>query len=330
MSDRERDGGLPGLKTAGTVGARKERGPMTGIRTGRDVRTSLRSRLRRVMAVGGLVLLATTAIGCQKAVDQFKAKQIIRKGNAYFKEQLYEDALKQYEQAMKLDPSEIRIKKFVAMANMAVYNPGSEHPKDIQALETAIKFFKEYLAVKPEDQGAAKFLVTTYMNSRRYDDAIQYFKDWIKTHGDDKQAVQTIAMLYAKKGDFEQSMQWQENLAKLDSGNAEVFYTIGVTCWDKSYNTPLTDMDGMARKALIDKGMAALEKANSLRADYFEAMLYVNLLYREYAKLENDPLKKEELLAQAMEWQKKALASRDRVKQKEREEAARKNPLEAM
>jgi tetratricopeptide (TPR) repeat protein len=303
---------------------------MTGIRTGRDVRTSLRSRLRRVMAVGGLVLLATTAIGCQKAVDQFKAKQIIRKGNAYFKEQLYEDALKQYEQAMKLDPSEIRIKKFVAMANMAVYNPGSEHPKDIQALETAIKFFKEYLAVKPEDQGAAKFLVTTYMNSRRYDDAIQYFKDWIKTHGDDKQAVQTIAMLYAKKGDFEQSMQWQENLAKLDSGNAEVFYTIGVTCWDKSYNTPLTDMDGMARKALIDKGMAALEKANSLRADYFEAMLYVNLLYREYAKLENDPLKKEELLAKATEWQKKALAARDRVKQKEREEAARKNPLEAM
>ncbi len=303
---------------------------MTGIRTGRDARTSLRSRLRRVMAVGGLVLLGTTVAGCQKTVDQFKAKQIIRKGNAYFKEQLYEDALKQYEAAMKLDPSEIRIKKFVAMANMAVYNPGSQHPKDLKALETSIKFFKEYLAVKPEDQGAAKFLVTTYMNSRRYDDAIDYFKGWLKTHGDDKQAVQTIAMLYARKGDFEQSMDWQHNLAKLDPTNAEVFYTIGVTCWDKSYNTPMDQMDGEARKALIDKGMAALEKANSLRADYFESMLYVNLLYREYAKLENDPAKKEELLALAMEWQKKALAARDRVKQKEREEAARKNPLEAI
>lgn len=303
---------------------------MTGIRTGRDARTSLRSRLRRVMAVGGLVLLGTTVAGCQKTVDQFKAKQIIRKGNAYFKEQLYEDALKQYEAAMKLDPSEIRIKKFVAMANMAVYNPGSQHPKDLKALETSIKYFKEYLAVKPEDQGAAKFLVTTYMNSRRYDDAIDYFKGWLKTHGDDKQAVQTIAMLYARKGDFEQSMDWQHNLAKLDPTNAEVFYTIGVTCWDKSYNTPMDQMDGEARKALIDKGMAALEKANSLRADYFESMLYVNLLYREYAKLENDPAKKEELLALAMEWQKKALAARDRVKQKEREEAARKNPLEAI
>ena len=303
---------------------------MTGIRTGRDARTSLRNRLRRVMAVGGLALLVTTATGCEKVADQFKAKQTIRKGNAYFKEQLYEDALKQYEEAMRLDPSEIRIKKFVAMANMALYNPGSTHEKDVHALEAAIKYFKEYLAAKPEDQGAAKFLVTTYMNSRRYDDAIDYFKEWLKKHGDDKQAVQTIAMLYAKKGDFDQSMEWQENLAKLDPTNAEVFYTIGVTCWDKSYNTPMTEMDGEARKAMIDRGMAALEKANSLREDYYEAMLYVNLLYREYAKLENDPAKKEELLAQATEWQKKALAARDRVKQKEREEAARKNPLEAL
>ena len=303
---------------------------MTETRTGKEARTSLRSRIRRVMAVGGLILLGTTAMGCQKTVNQFKAKQVIRKGNAYFKQQLYDDALKQYEEAMKLDPNEIRIKKFVAMGNMAIYNPGSQHPKDLNALETSIKYFKEYLAVKPEDQSAAKFLVTTYMNSRRYDDAIQYFKDWLKLHSADKQAVQTIAMLYAKKGDFEQSMEWQDNLSKLDPTNAEVFYTIGVTCWDKSYNTPPDQMDGATRKALADRGMAALDKANALRADYFEAMLYVNLLYREYAKLENDPRQKEELLAKATEWQKKALAARDRVKQKEREEAARKNPLEAL
>ena len=288
--------------------------------------TTGRRRTVRRIAVTGLAVLSLTVAAC----DKFKSKQLIREGNAYFKEQLYEDALKQYELAMKLDPSEVRIKKFVAMANMATYNPGSQHPKDLKALETAIKYFKEYLAVKPEDQGAAKFLVTTYMNSRRYDDAIQYFKDWLKSHADDKQAVQTIAMLYAKKGDFDQSMQWQENLAKIDSNNPEVFYTIGVTCWDKSYNTPMDQMDGVARKAMLDKGMAALEKTNALRPDFFEAMLYVNLLYRQYERLENDPSKKAELLAKAAEWQQKALAARDRVKQKEREEAARKNPLEAI
>jgi len=129
---------------------------MTGIGTGRDGRKILRSRLRRVMAVAGLALVVTTGTGCQRVVDQFKAKQLIRKGNAYFKEQLYEDALKQYEEAAKLDPTEVRLKKFVAMANMATYNPGSQHEKDIKALETSIKYFKEYLAAKPEDEGAGE------------------------------------------------------------------------------------------------------------------------------------------------------------------------------
>lgn len=278
------------------------------------------------LAAAALVLLSFAAAGC----DKFKSKQLIREGNAYFKEQLYEDALKKYEQAQALDPEEVRLDKFVAMGNMALYNPGSTHPKDIAALTKAIEHFKKYLAARPDDEKAAKFLVTTYMNAQKYDDAIAYFKEWLQKHPEDKQAVQTIAMLHAKKGEFEQSMEWQEKLSKMDPNNAEVFYTIGVTCWDKSYNTPADQMDGETRKALVDRGMAALEKANSLRADYFEAMLYVNLLYREYAKLENDPAKKQELLNKAAEWQTKALAARDRVKQKEREEAAKKNPLEAM
>ncbi len=40
-------------------------------------------------AVSALVLLSFAAAGC----DKFKSKQLIREGNAYFKEQLYEDAL---------------------------------------------------------------------------------------------------------------------------------------------------------------------------------------------------------------------------------------------
>ena len=280
----------------------------------------------RVSALLVAASLALTVTGC----NRLQSRQLIRKGNQYFKEQLYADALEKYKQAKELDPKEIRLDKFIAMSYMGMYNPASTNPKDAEALENAIENFKKYLAAKPDDEKAAKLLVTTYMNSGKIDEAIDFFKDMLQRNPKDTAAVQTIAMLYAKKGDFEQSMEWQDNLAKLDPTNAEVFYTIGVTCWDKSYNTPMDQMDGEARKALIDRGMNALNKANELRADYFEAMLYVNLLYREYAKLENDPLKKEELLAKATEWQQKALAARDRVKKKEREEAARKNPLEAI
>ncbi len=285
-----------------------------------------RGQGRRWPRVAALLVLSVVGSGCNK----FKSKQLIREGNAYFKEQLYEDALKKYDAALALDPNEVRLHKFVAMGNMALYNPGSTHEKDKQALERAIEHFKIYLAARPEDEKAARYLVTTYMNSQRYDDAIAYFKDWYGKHPTDNQAVQTIAMLYGKKGDFDQSMEWQKKRAQLEPNNAEVFYTMGVTCWEKVRNTPPDQMDAAKRKELTDLGMASLQKANQLKADYFETMVYINLMYREYTKSETDEAKKADLLAQADQWQKKALEARARALQKQREEAAAKNPLEAM
>jgi tetratricopeptide (TPR) repeat protein len=289
-------------------------------------RASRPSHGRRAAALLAIAVLSLASAGC----DRFKAKRLVREGNAFFKEQLYEDALKRYEEARTLDPTEIRFAKFVAMGNMALYNPGSTHPKDQEALKKAIENFKFYLDKKPDDEKAAKYLITTYMNSGKYDDAIEYFKQWRTAHPTDVKAVQTIAMLYAKKGDFENSMIWQKEHAKLEPRNPDVFYTLGVTCWDKVYNAPPDKMDGDKRKELVDYGMAQLMKAIELRPDYFESMLYVNLMYREYAKLENDEAKKADLKAKADEWQKKALEVRAQVMKKQREEAAAKNPLEAM
>ena len=295
-------------------------------------RTGGERRGQRLAAAAALVLLSFAAAGC----DKFKSKQLIREGNACFKEQLYEDALKKYEQAQSLDPDEVRLDKFVAMGNMALYNPGSTHPKDIAALTKSIEHFKKYLASRPDDEKADKFLVTTYMNAQKYDDAIAYFKDFIGKHPKDSQAVQTVAMLYAKKGDYENSIDWQKKRAELEPNNADVFYTMGVTAWDKSYNAPGADVSpehGLTpekRKEILDFGMAQLDRAIQLNPDYFEAMLYKNLLFRQYVRIEPDPAKVADLNAKATEWQQKALEIRKKIQDKQRAEQAAKNPLEAM
>ena len=105
---------------------------------------------------------------------------------------------------------------------------------------------------------AAKYLVTTYMNASKYDDAIAYFKDLYSKHPDDAQAVQTVAMLYGKKGDFEQSMEWQRKRVKLEPNNADVYYTMGATAWQQSYDHPGDAIDPAKRKQIIDEGMENL------------------------------------------------------------------------
>lgn len=284
------------------------------------------SRRRRWFPAALLVLVAFGTAGCAK----IQARQLIKKGNAHFKEQQYDEALSAYQKAHDLDPGEVRLLKFVAMGHMALYNPGSTHPKDIDALNKAIENFKAYLAAKPDDEQAAKYLVTTYMNSQKYDDAIGYFKEWFTKHPADTQAVQTIAMLYAKKGDFDETMAWQKKRGEMEPSNAEVFYTMGVTCWDKSYNTPQDQMDPVRRREIVDRGMAQIDRAIQLRAGYFEAMLYKGLLIREQVKMEPNAGRQAELKASADDWQKKALVARAEAIKKARVEAASKNPLEAM
>jgi tetratricopeptide (TPR) repeat protein len=143
-------------------------------------------------------------------------------------------------------------------------------------------------------------------------------------------------MLYAKQGDYENSMEWQKKRGELEPNNSDVFYTMGVTAWDKSYNTmgidtaPDKGITNEKRKEMLDFGMAQLDKAIQLNPDYFEAMLYKNLLYRQYVRIESDPAKVAELNAKATEWQQKALEIRKKMQEKRRLEQANKNPLEAM
>lgn len=298
---------------------------MTESRTGALMRAKVGRAAARLTAALVVVALALTVTGCSR----LKSRQLIRKGNQYFKEQLYADALEKYKQAKELDPKEVRLDKFIAMSYMGMYNPTSTNPKDAEALQNAIDNFKKYIAARPDDEKAAKLLVTTYMNSGKIDEAIEFFKDMLQRNPKDTAAVQTIAMLFAKKGDFENSMTWQRKRAELEPANAEVYYTMGVTAWDKSYNTVPEAMAADQRRAIVDQGLKDLDKALELNPDYFEAMFYENLLYRELAKLDTGATRTEDL-AKADEWQKKGLEVRKKVQEKQRLEMAKQNPLEGM
>jgi len=254
-----------------------------------------------------VLTVALVLTGC----DKIRSKQELKKGNEFFKASQYDAALAAYQQALKLDPGQTKIYKNIGLAYMGLYQPGSKHPKDLENAAHAIEYLDKYVQAYPQDKKAREFLVSMYLATDRYDDAIKFYQEMLKSDPRDSKAMNSIAQMYFKKGDFDTAVVWLKKRLEVEGNNPEVYYMIGVQAWDRSYNFP--DLPPDQRTKIVDEGLQALNKAVEIKPDYFEAISYINLLYREKAKMETDPAKKKEYtdtadkyLAQALELRKKA------------------------
>jgi tetratricopeptide (TPR) repeat protein len=264
-------------------------------------------RSPRLAAAACLLLAVGGVSGCNK----IKARQEIKKGNEFFKATQYQAALANYQEAMRLDPGEARLHKFVGETYMALYQPGSKHPKDLEFANKSIQELQTYLKEYPNDKKVREFLVSMYLAVERYDDAIAFYQDLLKNNPNDVKAMGSISSMYFKKGDFFQGVEWQKKRAAVEPENTEPWVMIGVQAWDRSYHYP--DVDPATRARIVDEGMNALDRALKKNQENFDALTYMNLLWREKAKLETEDAKKQEDIATADKYREQALALRKRA-----------------
>lgn len=269
------------------------------------------TRLQRAALGAVLTLTALGLAGC----DKLKSRQEIKKGNEFFKAGQYEAALAAYQEALRLDPNEKKIHKSIGLAYMGRYQPGSKHSKDLEFAQKAIENLDNYVQAFPQDRKAREFLVSMYLATDRYDDAIKFYQDMLKTNPRDSKAMSSIAQMYFKKGDFDTAVVWLKKRLEVEGNNPEIYYFIGVQAWDRSYNFP--DLSQENRAKIVEEGLQALNKAVEIKPDYFEAISYINLLYREKAKMEGDPAKKKEFTDTADKYLQQALELRKRAKEAE-------------
>jgi tetratricopeptide (TPR) repeat protein len=276
---------------------------------------------QRAAAAAFIILAVTALAGC----DKIKSKQEIKKGNEFLKAGQYQSALAAYEEAMRLDPGETKLNKHIGIAYMGLYQPGSKYPKDLEYAQKAIDHLKLYAAAYPEDAKVREYLISMYLNAERFDDAIDFYKnEMLKRDPKDSKAMQSLAMLYFKQGDFDNGVYWLKKRLEVEGNNPEIYYLIGVQAWDRSYNFP--DLDPALRAKIVDEGMEALNKAVELKPDYFEAISYINLLYREKAKMETDPAKKQEDTDLANKYLQQALDLRKQALEKAKAQPAQATP----
>jgi tetratricopeptide (TPR) repeat protein len=245
-----------------------------------------------------LFLLAIVPMTGCNFLSKLRARDNINKGGKMFANQKYDAATQYFEKAIELDPELEEAHMHLAMANMAQFIPGSTDPKSEQMAANAIKEFS-YVVSHAKDPSKPNLT-----------------------------AMISIANLYYQMKKYEESKSWCNRILASYIKNAEAYYRIAVIDYDSTLEK--TGLEGENVEFLkpeekattlknIEEALNCLNKALEIRPDYFDAMEYQNLLWREKVKFEKDPKAKEALIQQADAVFAKSLA----IRKAKKEEAAK-------
>ncbi len=248
---------------------------------------------RRAVAVLALLVLATGVSGCNK----LKARDLLNKGVAAFKNGQYDAAVEDFKQAKDLDPSLLNARLYLATAYASQYIPGAPSEQNKNIGKQAVQEFKDILTNYPDNLSAIDGIgsILFQMAGTPYDPKL-----------------------------FEESKTYHQKHIQLKPEDPEPYYWIGVIDWtlafrangemrkeynEKNIKKQVKDTEPLPAAirgeylqkygSLIDEGITALQKAITLRPDYDDAMAYLNLLYRRKADTVESADERASLLKQA-------------------------------
>lgn len=263
--------------------------------------------MQRLLILPVAALLVLPAVGCGKV----QARAELKKGNSYYQQEQYAKALDHFKKGMELDPDATFAWRSVGLSALALYRPGDNDPRNTEYADTAVDAFEKYLADHPDDDKVEDYLLSTYVNARKFDEALGFIDQRLADKPQESAKLNGYKIrILTQAGRLDQAFQ----LAAQSTGDdrAVALYSIAVSAWDKSFHDPGT-MDFDAKNRLVDMGLDAIKKSYEAKKDSLETMVYYGLLLREKAKLELDETKRAAIILEAEGWQKKALELRKKA-----------------
>jgi tetratricopeptide (TPR) repeat protein len=253
-----------------------------------------------------LLLTAPVLSGCNKV----RARVELKKGNAFYQQESYAKALPTFQKGIELDPGATFAWRSVALSALALYRPGDASPQNREYERITIEAFEKYLEDYPDDARAHEYLLTMYVNSKQYDKAMAYIDRQIEAQPEKRGELEAMKVsILTQSGELEQAAQLAQQVPA--ERRPEMLYSVGVSAWDKVRNDPA--LDNAAREKLVDLGLTSMKQALDLRPEYFEAMVYYGLLYRQKADVTVDEARKQEYFALASQWRDKAVELRKKT-----------------
>ena len=263
--------------------------------------------MQRTLILLLAALLALSAAGCAKV----QARAELKKGNSYYQQEQYSKALDYYKKGLDLDPDATFAWRSLGLSALAMYRPGDDTPKNVEYGSTAIDAFEKYLAEYPNDEKVEEYLMSMYVNVKKYDEALAFIERRSQEKPEQAARFQMArSNILTQAGRLDKALQLAQSLPP--EQRSVSLYSIGMTAWDKVFHDPGT-LDVEDRTKLIDMGIDAVKKALEVKPDYSEAMVCYGLLLREKAKIETDGEKRLALEQEAIDWRNKAIELRKKA-----------------
>ncbi|HEX7286270.1 MAG TPA: hypothetical protein VF532_08815 [Candidatus Angelobacter sp.] len=266
---------------------------MTDAIVSRETRSRISRTASQAFAVVALLILAAGVSGCNK----LRARDLLNKGVAAFKEAQFDKAVEFFKEAKELDPDLLNARLYLATAYASQYIPGAPSAENKRHGDEAIAEYKSVLEKVPDNLSAIDGLASIL-----YQMAGQPFDE--------------------KK--FEESKTYHQKHIALKPQDPQPYYSIGVIDWAIAYrgntemradynkahiNKQVKDTDPLppdVRTAytqkygpLVDDGVASLQQAIKVNPEYDDAMTYLNLLYRRKADMVESAAERDALTKQA-------------------------------
>ena len=252
--------------------------------------------MRKLIIVLAAVALAFGATGCNK----LKSRDQINKGVAAFKNAQYEEAVNDFQNAVKLDPTSDSAKLYLATSYAYQVVPNLTSAENLATAQKALDGFNAVLAKDPNDLTSLKEVASIDRNIGKFDLAKEYELKVIALAPNDPEAYYIVGSIDWNLEHYKNTVPILAADGLVDDGEGNKKMTKGACAKMKAANTDL-----------VNEALKFLAKSIDLNPNYDDAMTYLQLTYRSKANLDcpNDEARKADL-SLADQWVQKAMGAR--------------------
>ncbi len=222
------------------------------------------------------MLVPALGTGC----GELRARYTIQKADELYYASKYDQAIKEYEEALSYSDLAIGHHN-AALANFKAFRAGDQSPANLKYADEAAAHFQKYLEQEPNDRPIRLFLTRIWVDSGKFEKAIAFWEQELKGDPKNVEILSALSKINLDSGNVDKSLEWMDRRVEAETtteGKVTALIHIGRIQWGRMQKPDMVDFE---RLKVADIGIAALERAIELAPENKEVHATMASLYKQ-------------------------------------------------